>query len=106
MGRSVCEVHSACSACLLSTLWLGKAPRKASCQFRRSAICRCLAQGGHRMVRVEGVLLTGLEGGYHLVAAGCSGRSTYVEFALKTHRNWRRLKRTVNKTYRRTHSFG
>jgi hypothetical protein len=64
-----------------------------------------LAQGEHRTVRVEGVHLAGLEGEY-LVAADCSSRATRVEFALKTHRRWKRLVRMVNKSYRRTKSFG
>jgi len=64
-----------------------------------------VAQGEHRPVQVEGVFLSGLEG-QDLVNAGCSGRSTYIEFALKTHQRWKRLERLSNKTNRRKHWLG
>ncbi len=64
-----------------------------------------VAQGEHRTVRVQGVYLAGLEGQY-LVTSGCSGRSTAVEFALKSHRLWRRLLRMSNRTNSREHVFG
>jgi len=43
------------------------------------------AQGEHRTVRVEGVYSAGLEN-QNLVSSACSGQSTAVEFALKSHR--------------------
>jgi hypothetical protein len=64
-----------------------------------------VAQGEHRTVRVEGVYLSGLEGQY-LVAAGCSGRSTAIEFDLKSHRLWNRLVQISNKTNARKHVSG
>lgn len=62
-----------------------------------------VAQGEHRTVRVEGVYVAGLEGQY-LEASDCSGRSTDIEFALKSHRLWKRLVQISNKsnTARRT----
>jgi hypothetical protein len=56
-----------------------------------------IAQGEHRAVRVEGVYLAGLEGQY-LVTSGCSGRSTDIEFDLKSHRLWKRLVQVSNRT--------
>lgn len=64
-----------------------------------------VAQGEHRTVRVEGVYLSGLEGQY-LIAAGCSGRSTDIEFELKSHRLWKRLVQMSNKTNARKHVSG
>lgn len=64
-----------------------------------------VAQGEHRAVRVEGVYLTGLEGQY-LVTPGCSGRSTDIEFELKSHRFWKRLVQMSNKTNTRKHLSG
>ena len=64
-----------------------------------------VAQGEHRTVRVEGVFLAGLEGQY-LVAAGCSGRSTHIDFALKSHRLWKRLVKMSNKSNERRHVSG
>jgi len=77
-------------------------------QLTTSSLCDLqvqVAQGEHRTVRVEGVYLQGLEG-QGFVNAGCSGRSTYVEFELKTHRNKNRLWRLVDKTNRRKHWKG
>jgi len=51
------------------------------------------------------VYLAGLEGQI-LVNAGCSGRSTYIEFDLKSHRLWNRLGRLVNKTNGRKYVLG
>lgn len=58
-----------------------------------------LTQGEHRTVRVEGVYLAGLEGEY-LVAAGCSERSTRIEFTLKTQRNLEKLRTMINEPYK------
>jgi len=62
-------------------------------------------QGEHRRVRVEGVYLAGLEGQY-LVTSGCSGRSTSIEFELKSHRLWNRLTQMTNKTNTQRHAAG
>jgi hypothetical protein len=56
-----------------------------------------LVQGERRNVRVEGVYLSGLEGQY-LVTADCWGRSTDIEFELKTHHLWKRLVALTNRT--------
>jgi hypothetical protein len=64
-----------------------------------------VAQGEHRTVRVEGVYVAGLEGQY-LVTSGCAGRSTDVEFELKSHRLWKRLVQVSNKTNSRQHASG
>jgi hypothetical protein len=64
-----------------------------------------VAQGEHRTVRVRGVYLAGLEGQY-LVDAGCSGRSTDIEFALKSHRLWKRLVQISNESNDRRHASG
>ncbi len=56
-----------------------------------------LTQGDQRHVQVEGVYLSGIEGQY-LVTSGCSGRSTFTEFELRTHRLWKRLERLSNRT--------
>jgi len=64
-----------------------------------------VAQGEHRNVQVEGVCLSGLEGQY-LVTSGCSGRSTAIEFELKTHRLWKKLVRLSNRTNTEKHVSG
>jgi len=64
-----------------------------------------LTQGEHRNVQVEGVYLSGLEGQY-LVTSGCSGRSTWIEFELRTHRLWKELVRLSNRTDTKRHSLG
>jgi hypothetical protein len=74
----------------------------------KSPLCELqeeVAQGEHRTVRVEGVYLAGMEGQY-LVVAGCSGRSTYVEFDLKSHRLWKRLVKISNRSNERKHVSG
>lgn len=55
------------------------------------------AEGEHRNVRVQGVYLSGLEGQY-LVTSDCAGRSTSVEFELRSHRRWKELVRLSNRT--------
>jgi hypothetical protein len=64
-----------------------------------------VAPGEHRLVRVEGVYLSGLESQY-LVTAGCSGRSTDIEFNLSSHRLWKRLVKLSNKTSTQKHASG
>ena len=64
-----------------------------------------VAQGEHRTVRVEGVYVAGLEGQY-LEASDCSGRSTRIEFALKSHHLWKRLVQISNKSNTARRTFG
>jgi hypothetical protein len=64
-----------------------------------------IVQGEHRTVRVEGVYLAGSEGQY-LVTSGCSGRSTDIEFELKSHRLWKRLVQMSNITNAKKHHSG
>jgi len=64
-----------------------------------------ISQGEHRTVRVEGVFLAGLEGQY-LVTSGCSGRSTSIEFALKSHHLWKQLVELSNRTSKKKHVSG
>jgi hypothetical protein len=64
-----------------------------------------LTQGERRSARVEGVYLSGLEGQY-LVTSDCLGRSTSIEFELRTHRLWKRLVRLSNRTNTTKHVLG
>ncbi len=64
-----------------------------------------LAQGEQENVQVEGVYLSGLEGQY-LVTSDCSGRTTWIEFELKTHRLWKELVRLSNRTNTEKHVSG
>jgi hypothetical protein len=96
--------------CMLGLLAIFFAVKQGVAQdrLRVSSLCDLqsqLTRGAHRMVRVEGVYLAGMEGEY-LVAAGCSDRSTRIEFALKTHRNWDRLQGMANKPYKGTKTHG
>jgi hypothetical protein len=80
----------------------------AQTQLEDSSLCDLqvqVAQGEHRTVRVEGVFLAGLEGNA-FVNTGCSGRSTYVEFELKSQQHKKRFWRLVDKTNRRKHLIG
>lgn len=54
-----------------------------------------IAQGEHQSVRIEGVYLAGMEGGSYIVVPECSIRSTYVEFELKNHKNWNKLRKLI-----------
>jgi hypothetical protein len=82
--------------CLLTVgLAAGPVHAQSSSDSQLTPLCELqtkLAQGDQRNVQVEGVYLSGLEGRY-LVTSGCSGRSTFVEFELKTHRLWKELVR-------------
>jgi hypothetical protein len=64
-----------------------------------------VAQGDHQAVRVEGVYLAGLEGQY-LVTSRCSGRSTSIEFELKSHHLWKQLVKISNGTNAKKHVSG
>ena len=89
-------------------LMAGQVCAQSSVGWERPALCDLqtkVAQGEHQTVRVEGVYLAGLEGQV-LVEAGCSGRSTHVEFDLKANRNWKRLLRLSSKSNRKQHVVG
>jgi len=89
-------------------LMTGQACAQSSISWERPALCNLqtkVAQGEHQKVRIEGVYLAGLEGQV-LVEAGCSGRSTDVEFNLKSNRNWKRLLRLSSKSNRKQHVVG
>jgi len=95
--------------CLLTIgLMAGPAMAQSSSDSQLVPLCELqtkLAQGEQRNVQVEGVYLSGLEGQY-LVTSGCSGRSTSVEFELKTHRLWKELVRLSNRTNTEKHVSG
>jgi hypothetical protein len=89
-------------------LTAGKLAAQSPSALQLTSLCELqtqVAQGEHRTVRVEGVYLSGLEGQY-LVTAGCSGRSTSIEFELKSHRLWKQLVRMSNKTDARKQVYG
>lgn len=87
--------------CVLFTgLMAGRLMAQSSSGSQLIPLCELqtkIAQGEHRAVRVEGVYLAGSEGQY-LVTSDCSGRSTDIEFDLKSHRLWKRLVQMSNKT--------
>lgn len=90
------------------SLMAGSVPAQPSADSQIIPLCELqtkLAQGEHRAARVEGVFLSGLEGQY-LVGSGCSGRSTWIEFELKTHRLWKHLMRLSNRTNTDKHVSG
>jgi len=95
--------------CLLTIgLMTGPALAQPSSDLQAVALCELqtkLAQGEQRNVQVQGVYLSGLEGQY-LVTSGCSGRSTSIEFMLKTHRLWKELMRLTNRTNTEKHVSG
>jgi hypothetical protein len=95
--------------CLLAIgLMAGPALAQSSSDSQIVPLCGLqtkLAQGEHRHIQVEGVYLSGLEGQY-LVTSDCSGRSTWVEFELRTHRLWKQLVRLSNRTDREKHVSG
>jgi len=67
----------------------------AQAQTSASSLCELqvrMAQGERRAVQVEGVFLNGTDVRY-LIVPGCSGRSTLIEFTLKSRRNWAKLSR-------------
>jgi len=89
--------------CLLGLLATGLITTRAAAAhppLSVTSLCELqtkVAEGDHENVRVEGVFLPGLETQGGLVNAGCSGRSTRVELALKTHKNWRKLQQMSDK---------
>ena len=93
---------------LCTGLMAGHVVAQSPSAFQRVPLCDLqtnVPQGEQRTVRVEGVYLSGLEGQY-LVTSGCSGRSTLIEFKLKTHRHWKQLVRLSNQTNRTKHVSG
>ena len=93
---------------LLGSSLMAAAQGVAQSNLPASSLCELqtkLAQGEHRTVRVEGVYLTGLEGQY-LVTSGCSGRSTSVEFELKSRHLWKQLVEMSNRTNAKKHISG
>jgi hypothetical protein len=95
--------------CLLTiSLVVGPALAQSSSGSQIVSLCELqtkMTQGEHRIVRVPGVYLSGLEGQY-LVTSDCSGRSTFIEFNLKTHRLWKRLVTLSNQTNNKKHVSG
>jgi hypothetical protein len=95
--------------CLLTIgLMAGPALAQSSSDSQIVPLCELqtkLTQGEHRNVRVEGVYLFGIEGQY-LVTSDCSGRSTTIEFKLRTHRLVKQLVRLSNRTNTEKHSSG
>jgi hypothetical protein len=96
--------------CLL-TIGLMAAPALAQSFSDSQTVPLCelqtkLVQGEHRSVQVEGVYLSGIEGPPYLVTSGCSGRSTAIEFKLRTRRLWKQLVRLSNRTNTKRHSLG
>ncbi len=100
--RNVIRIFWLVAICLVATQGFAQArmPALSLCDLQLQVV-----QGEHRPVQVEGVFLAGLEG-QDLVNAGCSGRSTYVEFELKTKQHEKRLWRLVDKTNRKKHWRG
>jgi hypothetical protein len=87
--------------CLLTIgLTAGPALAQSSSDSQLVPLCELLtklAQGEQRNVQVEGVYLSGIDLHY-LVTSNCSGRSTRIEFELRTHRLWKELVRLSNRT--------
>jgi hypothetical protein len=93
---------------LFIALAAGQLAAQSSSTLQLDPLCELqtkVAQGEHRPVRVEGVYLAGLEGQY-LVTSGCSGRSTSIEFDLKSHRLWKQLVQMSNETNTKKHVSG
>ena len=75
-------------SCLWGTLSLAQdeLPNDSLCDLQMQ-----LKEGERRVVRVEGVYLAGI-GTNYLVAPECSIRTTYIEFDLRSRKNWKRLR--------------
>jgi hypothetical protein len=94
--------------CVLTIGLMGEPAPQPSSHSQNVPLCELqtkLAQGEQRNVRVEGVYLCGIEAQY-LVTSGCSGRSTAIEFALRTNRLWKRLARLSTRTNTKYHRYG
>jgi hypothetical protein len=103
-------MHEKLSVFCLLTIGLTAAPALAESSPDSTIASLCelqttLTQGEKRSVRVEGVYLSGLEGQY-LVTSDYSGRSTSIEFQLRTHRLWKQLVRLSDGTNTKEHVFG
>ena len=93
---------------ILCVLILGLMAEAVMAQTSSDSLCDLqmqLRQGEHQNVQVEGVYLSGLEGQY-LVSPNCPGKSTFVEFKLRTHRLWKELVRLSNRTNNEKHASG
>jgi len=97
---------------IFALLFIGLASGQLGAQppstFQLTPLCdlqTTVVHGEHRPVRVEGVYLAGSEGQY-LVTSGCSGRSTSIEFELKSHHLWKQLVKMSNETNRKKHVSG
>jgi hypothetical protein len=95
--------------CLFSiALWPGLVLEQPASGSQQNSLCSLqttTAQGEHRRVRVKGVYLSGLDGQY-LVGPDCGGRSTDIEFELKSQRNWKTLLQLSNKKYEQSRVVG
>lgn len=95
--------------CLLTIgLMTGPALAQSPSDLQIVPLCELqtkLTQGEHLNVRVEGVYLSGIDLHY-LVTSDCSGRSTRIEFELRTHRLWKELVRLANRTNEKKHVSG
>jgi hypothetical protein len=64
-----------------------------------SSLCKLqmqVMQGKHQSVLVEGVYLSGVNGASYLINPECSITSTYVDFDLKTHKNFKKLQKLLD----------
>jgi hypothetical protein len=83
------------SCLLVSVLMAGPALAQTSSDSQLVPLCELqtkLAQGEHKNVRVEGVYHSGTDVRY-LGSADCSGRSTLINFELRTRKLWNNLLR-------------
>jgi hypothetical protein len=62
--------------------------------------------GEHQSIRVEGIFLAGMNASQYLVAPECSIRSTYIEFDLRIHKNWKKLRKIINVSNREKQVIG
>jgi len=93
---------------LLIGLVTGSALAQSSSDAQIVLLCELqtkFAQGEHRNAQVQGVYLSGIEGQY-LVTSNCSGKSTYIEFELRTHQLQKQFVRLSNRTNTKKHVSG
>jgi hypothetical protein len=88
--------------CIIGLFAVGLTANCALAQLAQPPFSLCelqtkIVQGEHQSVRVEGVFLPGVDGQGALVAAGCDGRSTRIEFELQTRDGWQKLTRMSDK---------
>lgn len=68
-------------------------------KMQLSSLCDLQVQskaGDRRIVQIEGVYLSGMEGASYILVPECSMQSTYVEFNLKTRKNWDLLRSLIS----------